>query len=88
MTEVRAGVTGELASGGLDAVRVDMAGGDQRAADTDPLLHQVDWGAVKVEAVGAAQVALEDEAAADAAEQARLVDRRAGQSVASIARAA
>ena len=88
MTEARAGGDGRGGSGGLDAVGVDMVGADQHPPDADALPDQVDGGAVEVEAVEAALVALEGEAAADAAEQARLVDRTAGQSVASIVRAA
>lgn len=75
-------------SGGLHAVRVDMIRADQPSLNPHPFLDQVDGGAVEVEAVETALVALEQEAAAVALQQAGLVDRCAGQSVASIARVA
>lgn len=76
------------ASGRAYAVRIDMAGTDQAALHTDPLLDQIDRGARQFEPIEAARVALEDEAAAVAQQQARLVDGGVRQSVASIARAA
>lgn len=65
-----------------------MIGSGQQADDAHALFDEVDRGAVELEPVTAAAIALEDEAAAVAQEHARLVDRGAGQSVASIARAA
>ena len=65
-----------------------MVGRRHDADQPHPLLNEIDRRAMQLEPIIAALVALENETAALALEQPRLVDRRAGQSVASIARAA
>lgn len=65
-----------------------MIGAGQQAYDADAFFDEVDRGPSQFQPVAAAPVALEYESPAVAQEQARLVDRRTDQSVASIARAA
>ena len=76
------------ASGGLDAIRIDMIGTDQHTDQAHALLDQVDGCAVQLEPIISTLVALQDEAAVGAQQQAGFVDGLAGQRVASIARAA
>lgn len=75
-------------SGRLDAVCGDMIAADHHADQAHAFLDQVDRGPVQLESIIAALVALEDEAAAFTLQQPRLIDLAAGQSVASIERAA
>ncbi len=65
-----------------------MIAADHHADQPHALFDQVDRRPVQLEPIIAALVALEDEAAALALQQPRLIDRAAVQSVASIERAA
>jgi hypothetical protein len=78
-----------LRSGGLDAVCLKQSFIVQQSGYANALLHKVDRRTRQLEPVDLPIVALEGEAPAVAQEKAGLFDpARAGQSVASIARAA
>ncbi len=78
-----------LRSGGLDAVCLKHSFIEQQSGYSNALFHEVDRHTRQLEPIDLPIVALEGEAPAVAQEQAGLFDpARAGQSVASIARAA
>lgn len=76
------------ASGGLHPLRVDLARTRNHADQPYPLFDEIDGRAMQLQPIIAARVALEDKAAALTQQRAGFIDRFAGQSVASIARAA